>query len=258
MIDCIAKTPTSLNLTAINICQSEATTPFCWPPNGTRICARANDIRFYWPPTYYHSDSRVAIEYDLTSSLTLFQPNTGNSTEYFTSYMFDRKALPIPDTRTEKSMKMYMRERRYGSDVLDKTNLAVHEGPTIILVKTADFTSSTRSLTRATATSRPYSGSSRSSDYDDKPHFSSGALAGVIIGSIIGFVAVMVCCCRGCCGKKRRAAKPELSAEEQMRIAAQGLELMEQRKAVGVREAEEGRGGGGVVHEEGPPPKYTP
>jgi hypothetical protein len=223
--------------------------------------APSEDIPFYWPQNYYHPSSRVAIEYDLTSKFLFLLNNTGNRTEDFTSYMYSRSALSIPGKPNERSLKLYMRERRVGDDVPEDEvlNLAVHEGPTVILVKTAEFSTTVRSA-RATATSRSsYRGGYDSDDDDDdRPRLSSGAIVGVVFGSIIGFALLLFCCCKGCCGaNKGKPARPTMAKEEKDRIVREGLELMEQRKAPavdvqdGMARAEEGRG-------DVPPPKYTP
>jgi hypothetical protein len=198
--------------------------------------------------------------------------NTGNRSEYFSEYMFDSEARTIPGTRNEKSMKMYMRERVFNDDV-DPWNLEVHEGPMVILVKTAEFTTTTRSV-RATATRRPYSYGSDDDD-DDGPQLSRGAIAGIVIGAIVGLIFIISCCCCGCCGKKKQT-KPKIDPEQQARIVAQGVELMEQGKVVqphvqsvtpavvvGTRATDvniermaEARAPAYAA--EAPPPKYTP
>ncbi|KAF2030644.1 hypothetical protein EK21DRAFT_88764 [Setomelanomma holmii] len=263
-------------LKSVRACQAAANTTFCWPPNGTRICVPQQRMPFYWPPAYYHSDSRVSVEYDLSSAWLFLQNNTGNGTEYFSQYMFTSKALPIPGTMNEKSMKMYMRERRFTKEEgVDPYNLEVHEGPAVILVKTAEFTSTIQSA-RATATARP--NYSSSSDDNDRPKLAGGAVAGIVIGALVALFLLICCCsCCGCCGAKKKNGRTEtsLTAEEQARIVSQGTELLEQGKVVhphgqsiprpvvvhgrvmGVDDArgEEGRVPG---YAEEAPPKYTP
>lgn len=223
-------------LATIKACQAAANTTFCWPPDGARICVPAYSIPFYWPQAYYNATSKVAIEYDLASNLLLLLNNTGNRTEAFTSFMFERKALPISGTQNEKSMKLYMRERRI-NDQSDPLNLKVHDGPTLTLVKTADFTS--RTSARATSSGTSYRTSLNDNDHSDR--LAQGAIAGIIIGALLGFVILILFCCYGCCsGKGRRAAKPKISHEEHARIIAQGTELMAQRGTMGEGQKEPG------------------
>lgn len=133
---------------------------------------------------------------------------------------------------------MYMRSRQDGGEVVN------HEGPTVVLVKTADLSSS---APRASFTGKAPSGGGSNDDDDDVDALSgltSGGMAGVIIGILVGVIALItVCCCYGCCaccGVKPRAARKKMDREEQVRIVAQGTELMEQR---GVKTGEEMRAG---------------
>lgn len=183
---------------------------------------------------------------------------------------------------------MYMRERIVTGTVSD---LPHHAGPTMILVKTAAFT--TTRYARPTSTAR--SGYDSDDDDDDGPNLSAGAIAGIVIGSIVGFLLLLVCCCKGCCGscarKTARPARPIMTSAERKNIMERATELMQQgggKESVerrrysslldplangpartgdvdGIGRAEEARAGdvrrveearvGDVVN---PPPKYTP
>ncbi|KAH8707602.1 hypothetical protein GQ44DRAFT_471312 [Phaeosphaeriaceae sp. PMI808] len=205
----------------ISACQATANTSFCWPPNGTRICVPSRSITFFWPKSYYSPDSKIELEYDQTSTSTSYwRNNTGNQTQFFTEWIFERKARPILGNPNEKSMKMFMEERRVGSD-----SLKVHDGPTLILVKTADFTTTSA---RPAYTIRPGSGSEGPSH--DGPHVRSGV---IIV----------------CCGRKGRVSGRKIDKDEQARMIKEGTELMEQG---GVRQ--ETRFGTTAIA----PPKYTP
>jgi hypothetical protein len=153
--------------------------------------------------------------------------NTGNRTESFTEYMYNSQASKIPGTADEKSLKMYMRERVFNDDV-DPLNLKVHEGPTVVLVKTAHWTTTTRSAW-TTATQRP---SRFDSDSDSDPRLSGGKIAGIVVGVIGALFFLITCCCYNCCCGTKREPKPKINPEEQARIVAQGVELMEQGKRV--------------------------
>ncbi|KAH7392042.1 hypothetical protein DE146DRAFT_128959 [Phaeosphaeria sp. MPI-PUGE-AT-0046c] len=229
---CLDDVAYSLVLSNITACQSSASTPFCWPPNGTRLCVPApSGIRFYWPPTYYPTSARVLLEWDLSSNIFPSRNNTGNMTQSITRYMWEQSALAIPGAPdNERSLKMYMRSRVGGGEVVN------HEGPTVVLVMTADFTSA---ISRPTGISRP-SNHSEDDDVDALSGMTSSQMAGVIIGVLIAVGGIVIaCCCSGCCaccGVKSRAKRPvrtKMDEEEQARIVAQGMELMEQKGGSG-------------------------
>jgi hypothetical protein len=248
--------PDFQSLTSIKACQAAANTTFCWPPNGTRICVPTYGIPFYWPPAYYDPDSKLAIDYNVTSKYFILSNNTGNRTQAFTPSMFDEEAEAIPGKVNEKSMKMYFRERRM-NDQSDPKNLENHDGPTLILVKTAAFT--TISVT-VTSTRKP---KYDSDDDDDDRHLVGGAVAGIIVSVIVVVIIFFTCCCYACgCTKGRRSAKPTIDKAEHTRIIAQGTELMQQRGGAQDESSRQrhapGREEEARAETPEPPPKYTP
>jgi hypothetical protein len=198
-------------------------------------------------------------------------PNDGNRTEAVSEYNYKWQSITIPG-QDAHSVDMYMYSRQVASkEVLN------YRGPTLVLVKTAEFPS-------------PYNnaGGSTSSDDDDKDPLTgltTGGMAGIVVAVLVAIVAIIVAsCCCGCCaccgvkGYRKRGARPRpvMDAEEQARVIVHGTELMEQRKprsapvlatpiANGmVSEGSASRDEIRRVEEDGardlvdPPPKYTP
>ncbi|KAF2476805.1 uncharacterized protein BDR25DRAFT_338957 [Lindgomyces ingoldianus] len=190
------------NMTEIEECQSRAESIYCYPPNGTRICVPTEDVPFYWPPKYYHSDAKICLEYDLNSYFAYFRYNWGNKTQEFTPAMYEAVASPIPGQLNEKMMRMYLLERRFNTS-LDPYNLETYDGPKLILVKTAEFPSRTRSYgITATVTTQSSNHNSHSSS-----GISSQKAAGIALATIFGIIAVLVLlCCRCCLGRRNKNA----------------------------------------------------
>ncbi|KAH7082139.1 hypothetical protein FB567DRAFT_99349 [Paraphoma chrysanthemicola] len=249
-------------------CQDAANTSFCWPPNGTRICVPTIwDLAIYWPPAYYAPDVRVGIDYERSRLLHLMN-NTGKSAVSITEYLFDGHADSIPGQPiNERRLKIYMREGVPNDDV-PPWNLTRHEGPTITLVQTAQWTRTSSAW--PTATRRP----SRSGS-DSGSRLSGGQIAGIVIASIGALIFLVTCTCYNCCCGVRGPPKQNIDPEEQARVVAQGVELMEQGKRVqpqvqhatptldvGNRatdlEIERIREERAPAYTEEPPPKYTP
>ncbi|KAF1938580.1 hypothetical protein EJ02DRAFT_425603 [Clathrospora elynae] len=254
--DCLTRTsiqPNSTVLAGIEACQAAANTTYCFPPNGTRICVPVKDIPFFWPPSSYASDAKVALSWDPSSPLVLLGNNTGNSTEDFTPYMFDSAALTISGVQNEKTIKMSILERRM-DDKVDPFNLEIHDGPTLVLVKREEWPSSTSASARATATSRPHYNDD--DEGEDKPKGkSSTKIAAVAVGVVGGVLFLFLWCCGISHIKKRKNWRVE---KERATVGRQDTQLVRQN---------------GFVHKDGPgeeaveervarmseaPPAYTP
>ncbi|KAJ4362026.1 hypothetical protein N0V83_010967 [Neocucurbitaria cava] len=228
--DCLTQItiqPNSTILAGIEACQAAANTTFCYPPNGTRICAPAEDTPFFWPTGYYNNDSRLNLDYEGRPGVLFLRKNTGNGTQDFTPYLYDYKATEIPGVQNEKTIEMYFEERRL-NDELDPMNLKTYHGPTLILVKTAEWPTMTSASSRATATAKsPYS--SDDDDDDGKPKLHPGAIVGIVLGSIVAAVAIFFLCCRNCCCGAKRTPRPKVDKQKQAHLIDQGRELMEKR-----------------------------
>lgn len=149
--------------------------------------------------------------------------------------MYKQFGLEIPSApENERSLKLYMRSREEGKEVVN------HEGPTVVLVRTAEWTSES---SRPTGTRTPSSYKDDDDDRDPLSGLTSGGMAGVIIGIVVGVVALItLCCCCGCCGccggktkAARRQERVKMDEEEQAQIVARGMELMEQKGGSGER-----------------------
>ncbi|KAH7345821.1 hypothetical protein BKA66DRAFT_478761 [Pyrenochaeta sp. MPI-SDFR-AT-0127] len=282
MANCHPTVSLVFNTDDVSLCQLKATTPFCWPPNGTRLyLSSSQTIAFYWPTAYYNSDSELAIDHKTILEDLSMTKNIGYTSYIFTQGLYDARATSIPGKDNERSLIMYLLERRMND------NLRVHQGPTIILVDTA-ISSSSASRTQTVSQTRsdssigvPYP-TWTSSDYDSNDDDSvrpQPQLAGVIIGIALGscfaiILLVVLCCCGPCWFCRRLKRKPRINEGEQSRIGQIGTQLMEPSK-IGSRAGPElqcssssrveGSGYGfGRVDEERdrcsdePPPYYTP
>jgi hypothetical protein len=190
--------------------------------------------------------------------------NTGNRTQSFSQYSFETTAERIPENVNEKRIKLYMRERLQDAKA-SSTSQRAYDGPTLTLVKTADFTTTT-ARTTSTRGSGYYGSGYSSPNYNDDHHLPNGAVAGIILAAIVAIIALFTTCCYccGCGGKGTRKAKANVNKDEHARMMAQATELMQQggpRTETGVHtqllapaSAEEGRAGEFVK----PPPKYAP
>ncbi|KAF2020550.1 hypothetical protein BU24DRAFT_403653 [Aaosphaeria arxii CBS 175.79] len=216
--------PNATILQQIHDCQAAANTSFCWPPNGSRICTPASEVRWFWPIEYFdtENESKVAIQDDLSSAFLFLRENTGNRTTSFTEYGFDYKAVPIPGKPYEKVVKIYMIERRFKGQnaTTNAFNYEIHDAQTVTLVKSAEWTSTRTSgrLSGSTSTSSASSGGGGGNS------LSGGKVAAIVVPIVlVATVILFFCCCKACCcgpAKNRSKTKPEQDAE----AAAAGLQ----------------------------------
>ncbi|KAH7382354.1 hypothetical protein BKA66DRAFT_570639 [Pyrenochaeta sp. MPI-SDFR-AT-0127] len=291
--DCLSQTalqPNSTVLAGIEACQTAANMPYCYPPNGTRICIPSKDIPFYWPSSYFSPDSKIAIEYE--TKLDKAQNNSGYGTYDFSESIYAQAVLVqsslFPGDQGEVAMKMYFIEQRNNDDISTRDPI-VHDGPTLILVDTVSAAPTIVVMT-PTTTARNMHGSEEDSDDEDDddaggPKLHPGAIAGAVIGSIIAAVVLFLFCCRGCCYGAKRRGNPDEEKEHPHTIE-QGTELAQQKSvpnsngakklvstrfggldpAPGSHEIErmdaariaQHRGEVDSAYMEAPPPRYTP
>lgn len=167
--------------------------------------------------------------------MLILQNNTGNTTQDYTPYMFDSVAKPISGEAYVKSIKMTFLERRM-DDKDDPFNLQEYDGPTIVLVKTAEWPTRTSArVGPATPTSSRWGDGEDSDDEDDdddgRPKLRAGSIAGIVIGAIVAAVLMFMCCWRGgCCGcAGKKGERGAVDKERQRYIIEQGNELMMQK-----------------------------
>lgn len=148
--DCIVPKNFRPNLTTlaeIHACQLKASSPFCWPLNGTRFCVNseyglASEITVYWPKDFYGPDTLLNIVYSTDYEYSGID-NTGNDTKYLTPNLYDmwateapgRDPAERPETGKEKELKIYSLQRKQ-KDKDDLKKGLLFEGPVLTLVKT--------------------------------------------------------------------------------------------------------------------------
>jgi hypothetical protein len=260
--------PGQAALANITACQSGGNTPYCWPPNGARICVPGPDIPFYWPPAWY-TDSDLNIGFTLSAGSFPAGNEIGNTTKGVSRYDYQYQGVTVSGEQNARSVSVYIQTRSKKTGSLQN-----HRGPMLILVKTAEFPSTLNNRT---------TNSSSDDDVKDLPtSLAAGQLAGIIIAIFAVIVGLVTwCCCCECCrcgAAKKRRARPNVYNEEQGRVSVCGTELTEQRPKLGQATVvahslgiEERAGGGSAGQNEtrrpeetrakdsvDPPPKYTP
>lgn len=150
-------------------CQVSADTPYCWPPNGSRICINVDilspSINVFWPQNYYHSDAMLQITFDSTTLLRTDVINDGKDSMVRVSWQeYDENGVLIPGLQHEKAVNMYFLERRIEGpdDEWNSSKGVLHKGPTLILVQTEDWeplpTTADANKTNTTKAAYPFAG----------------------------------------------------------------------------------------------------
>ena len=200
------------NLAAIEECQKEAKTPYCWPPNGTRICVPTYNITFYWPPKYYMENSFFDLSYRAKPNpygggSNRTHKNTGNATLGTLGIIEYIQAENIPGRDNENSLNMTIFEWQYQLDSIKEVR---HQGPTLILVNTL------RERPSASARIEP----------DGGLNFTPGVITGISLGAIIVAVLLFTClfwCCYGCCGGWQKSEVKRVRRQQFLREQRAGV-----------------------------------
>jgi hypothetical protein len=213
--DCVTyHTGWELSVTpSIAACQAEGTTPYCYPPNGTRVCVPAMEIPVFWPPGYYNSASGIATSwsskvYDFTT-----QQNNGTgplTRQNISAQLYKYIADEIPGVANEKTLTMYFWEEvPDGSGGFE--NGKRHEGPTLTLVKPFDVWPTSSTVSSTTTRSASSSPTSHNLQNDEGPHHPPKVIAGIVLGAIVGAILIgALCftfCCSCCCQQKREEGR---------------------------------------------------
>ncbi|KAF3006729.1 hypothetical protein E8E13_009546 [Curvularia kusanoi] len=201
----------------IEACQQDAKAPFCWPPNGSRICMPNGGIPFHWPSRYYQGESVVYINF---GSRGTSGPHANSGTIYNT---FPLDYIHYPDSEDipggyATSIEITITEHRTQSN---GSTQIIHRGPTLLFkYKSPSFT------TENIATRGLVSGRRKK-----KVGWSASLIMGVVFGGILGVFflpwLLIKCCktgcwsgCLGCLGPDRYEIA-RVKRQEERRIRAE-------------------------------------
>jgi hypothetical protein len=200
------------HIPTIEACQQEAKTPYCWPPNGSRICVSDRIVPFYWPSNYYQDDSEIYISFGKRRT---FGPYINDGNAYKTLQFDDASHLygeDIPN-KSEESIDITIIEHQRH---INGTTQIVHAGPQLIL----DYTTSP-SFSASIAARRVNPDSIKLTDWP------AGKIMGVVFGSLFGLAMLIwtlhKCCHTGCWGCLLAPGASEVARvkkQEQRRIQA--------------------------------------
>ncbi|KAH6633170.1 hypothetical protein C7974DRAFT_452364 [Boeremia exigua] len=215
---CESSLQSSVNPDIVRQCQLAADQPYCWPPNGTRICAGLTRIPFYWPPMFYHENAYFYV--DFGTEVTEGPENSGKvradrSSTNLTGFTAYTERISNSTSSDERLLRITIREWH---PVLDSITSTLHHGPTLTIVPTQ--ASSTIS----------YVPGPRSSTIPDSASnsLSRGETTGVILGAIVG-VALLLMLCFKCCGPDPgREETARVRRQEARRVAAERAALQPQ------------------------------
>lgn len=186
----------------------DAKTPYCWPPNNTRVCVPLSyRVNVLWSKSYYRSDnSRLAISFDPTRLVSETQENNGTYYLNVTADIFTNDAVSIPGSKNEKALSIWLLERsRYHES--DETKGTLHRGPTLVLVPTEKWpANSTDAITRPLGSGPPaYAVAPEENRDEGRLQLSAGAIFGIVFGGLIALAAILYVCWRYHRAKKVRS-----------------------------------------------------
>ncbi|KAJ4993834.1 hypothetical protein SVAN01_00888 [Stagonosporopsis vannaccii] len=183
-------------------CQKENKQPYCWPPNGTRICGGGFEkLLLFWPPSFYEENAYFFVDFGNQTTEGPDNPGEIRADERVAELSgYEKYAEPISNGSGsyEKILRITIRE---WYPVMDSITSRNHAGPTLTIVpseRTSVFTAA------------PSSSASPGRDWSDP--IPTGKIMGIVFGSVIGaavLVAVLVWCCRSCCMDGCGAGKRE-------------------------------------------------
>lgn len=176
------------HIAIIEACQQDAKTPFCWPPNGSRICMPNGGVLFHWPSRYYLDESVLFINFGTRGA----SGPHANSGAIYKTFPLDYIHYPysgdIPGGYAT-SIEIMITEHRTQPN---GSTQILHQGPTLLLgYETPSFT--TKSITaRGLVTGRR----------KKIVGWPASLIMGVVFGGILGVVFLLwlliQCCKTGC------------------------------------------------------------
>lgn len=207
--------------------------PYCWPPNGSRICVPENKVEFYWPPRYYNDSetSRLFIE---VNGLTINEADHAGSGTLSTYLNLNFENTEVAGRPNDFTANITITERRMTNDSGFESSDYTwhHQGPIVTLVSTptASSTSRTRLFGTPTSTQTPTATSSPSAN--GPKVFTPGEIAGLCFGCLLALallVTLAYSCCEQCClpcchpgeAERRRVKAAERRRVQQEREYAQ-------------------------------------
>ncbi|KAF1996502.1 hypothetical protein P154DRAFT_537875 [Amniculicola lignicola CBS 123094] len=186
----------------IRLCQARAQTPFCYPPNNTRICVPVDNIPIFWPPTFYKSNSEIALQFQFTDQHSQLPNNAGNATLNITLSIWKDASWRGSYLANEKDIRVQLVERKHGSG-FDHTTYA---GPDLIMMSTARVARPT--ITEVFPT--PSTGAGKS----------GGGNVATKVGSAVGMCAFLVVVVGGtvllCLRDRKKKMRARMEREQQL------------------------------------------
>lgn len=211
---------------AVEACQQEATTPYCWPPNGSVVCIPDNKVEFYWPSRYYNGSetSYLSIEVNGHTINEADRAATGRLSTYL-DLNFESAEIP-GRLNNDRIANITITERRKANESgsVSSDYTWRHQGPILILISHPPASPSQTKLTgssKSTQTPR----ATPSPPANGHKVFTPGEIAGIGVGTFFALVllaALAYRCCAGCCLAccfPRETERKRVRAAERRRVA---------------------------------------